>query len=120
MAGRRFQKGRLFLRGKKTPQWIGRWREDIITPDGSVTRIEKSAIWRKGRPSDEATRGPSVGIGFGPSQRAELSSRACCHACRFRRTLENRSVSSAKTVYEACGGIAPESPYPARVGCNES
>lgn len=44
MARRRFQKGRLFLRGKKTPQWIGRWREDIITPDGSVTRIEKSAI----------------------------------------------------------------------------
>jgi integrase len=44
MARRRFQKGRLFLRGKKTPQWIGRWREDTITPDGSVKRIEKSAI----------------------------------------------------------------------------
>jgi integrase len=44
MARRRFQKGRLLLRGKRTPQWIGRWREDVITPDGSVRRIEKSTI----------------------------------------------------------------------------
>ena len=44
MARRRFQKGRLFLRGKKTPAWIGRWREDTITPAGSLTRIEKSAV----------------------------------------------------------------------------
>jgi integrase len=44
MARRRFQKGRLFLRGKRTPQWVGRWREDVITPDGSVRRIEKSMI----------------------------------------------------------------------------
>jgi integrase len=44
MARRRFQRGRLFLSGKRTPQWIGRWREDVITPDGSVRRIEKSTI----------------------------------------------------------------------------
>jgi hypothetical protein len=44
MARRRFQKGRLFLRGKRTPQWVGRWREDVIMPDGSVWRIEKSTI----------------------------------------------------------------------------
>jgi integrase len=44
MARKRFQKGRLLLRGKRTPQWIGRWREDVITPDGSVRRIEKSTI----------------------------------------------------------------------------
>jgi integrase len=44
MARRRFQKGRLLLRGKRTPQWIGRWREDVVTPDGSVRRIEKSTI----------------------------------------------------------------------------
>jgi integrase len=44
MARRRFQKGRLFLRGVRTPQWVGRWREDTITPDGSVTRVEKSVV----------------------------------------------------------------------------
>ena len=44
MARKRFQKGRLFLRGKRTPQWVGRWREDVIMPDGSVRRIEKSTI----------------------------------------------------------------------------
>ncbi len=44
MARRRYQKGRLFLRGKRTPVWVGRWREDIITADGSVKRIEKSTV----------------------------------------------------------------------------
>ncbi len=44
MARRRYQKGRMFLRGKRTPVWVGRWREDIITADGSVKRIEKSTV----------------------------------------------------------------------------
>ena len=44
MARRRYQFGRVFLRGKKCPKWIGRWREDVIQPDGSIRRIERSAI----------------------------------------------------------------------------
>ncbi len=43
MARRRYQKGRLFLRGK-TPVWVGRWREDVVTADGLVKRIEKSTV----------------------------------------------------------------------------
>jgi hypothetical protein len=43
MARRRFQNGRLFLRGKN-PVWIGRWREDVVQADGLVRRIEKSVI----------------------------------------------------------------------------
>ena len=43
LARRRYQKGRLFLRGKKGV-WIGRWREDLINSNGTVTRVEKSAI----------------------------------------------------------------------------
>lgn len=43
LARRRYQKGRLFLRGKN-PVWVGRWREDVINPDGSITRVEKSSI----------------------------------------------------------------------------
>jgi hypothetical protein len=42
MARRRYQFGRVFLRGKKCPKWIGRWREDVIQPDGSIRRIERS------------------------------------------------------------------------------
>lgn len=43
LARKRYQKGRLILRGKKAV-WVGRWREDIRHGDGSVTRVEKSAI----------------------------------------------------------------------------
>lgn len=44
MARRRFQKGRLLLQGKRTPKWVARWREDVVTPEGLVKRIEKSTI----------------------------------------------------------------------------
>ena len=43
MARRRFQKGRVFLRGKKNPVWVGRWREDEIR-DGCIHRIERSEV----------------------------------------------------------------------------
>jgi hypothetical protein len=43
MGRRRYQFGRVFFRGKKYPKWIGRWREDVIQPDGSIRRIERSA-----------------------------------------------------------------------------
>lgn len=44
MARRRYQKGRVFLRGKNHPVWVGRWREDVIREGGTVERIERSAI----------------------------------------------------------------------------
>ena len=44
MARRRYQKGRVFLRGQKERVWVGRWREDMVQIDGSVRRIERSAI----------------------------------------------------------------------------
>jgi integrase len=43
LARRRFQKGRVFLRGKKNPLWVGRWREDVIE-NGEVRRIERSEV----------------------------------------------------------------------------
>jgi integrase len=43
LARRRFQKGRVFLRGKKNPVWVGRWREDVIE-NGSIRRIERSEV----------------------------------------------------------------------------
>lgn len=44
MARRRYQKGRVFLRGRKERVWIGRYREDVIQEDGSVRRVEKAVI----------------------------------------------------------------------------
>jgi len=43
MARRRFQNGCVFLRGKK-PVWVGRYREDIIGPDGQPVRVLKSIV----------------------------------------------------------------------------
>ncbi len=43
LARRRFQKGRVFVRGKKNPVWVGRWREDVIE-DGRIRRIERSEV----------------------------------------------------------------------------
>ncbi len=43
MARRRFQKGRVFLRGKKALVWVGRWREDEIA-DGRIRRVYRSEV----------------------------------------------------------------------------
>ena len=40
MARRRFQNGRVFLRGKK---YVGRWREDVIE-GGQIIRVERSIV----------------------------------------------------------------------------
>jgi integrase len=43
MARRRFQNGCVFLRGKN-PVWVGRYREDVIGPDGHPVRVLKSIV----------------------------------------------------------------------------
>jgi integrase len=53
LARRRFQKGRVFLRGKKNPVWVGRWREDLIE-NGRIRRVERSEVL--GSKSDYPTR----------------------------------------------------------------
>lgn len=44
MARRRYQRGQLFLRGKRNKVWIGRWREDEVQTDGTIKRVHKSEI----------------------------------------------------------------------------
>jgi integrase len=44
MARRRYQRGQLFLRGKKIRVWVGRWREDELTPDGAARRVFRSEV----------------------------------------------------------------------------
>jgi integrase len=54
MARRRYQRGQVFLRGKRCPVWIGRWREDVITQAGVVMRVRKSEVL--GTRKDYATK----------------------------------------------------------------
>lgn len=44
MARRRYQQGQVILRGKRRQVWVGRWREDVVTPDGEVKRVRKSVV----------------------------------------------------------------------------
>ncbi len=44
MARKRYQRGQLFLKGKRQRVWVARWREDIIRPDGSTHRLRKSEV----------------------------------------------------------------------------
>lgn len=43
MARRRYQTGRIFVRGK-LPVFVGRWRADVIQPDGTIRRRERSVV----------------------------------------------------------------------------
>jgi integrase len=53
LARRRYQKGRVILRNKKNPVWVGRWREDVVE-NGQIRRIERSEVL--GSKSDVPTK----------------------------------------------------------------
>jgi integrase len=44
MARRRYQQGGVFLRGKNSPKWIGRYREDVVDEKGIVRRVRHSMV----------------------------------------------------------------------------
>ena len=44
MARRRYQTGCIFKRGKRRKVWVARWREDVIQPDGSRGRMQRSVV----------------------------------------------------------------------------
>ena len=49
MARRRYQRGRVFLRGKRNPVWVRRWREDVIQQDGSVNESSDRKFSRRSK-----------------------------------------------------------------------
>lgn len=44
MARRRYQRGSVFLRGKRDLLWIGRWREDVIGESGQIARVHRNEV----------------------------------------------------------------------------
>jgi hypothetical protein len=44
MARKRYQHGRVFLKGKKEEKWVGRYREDVVEVTGATKRVRRSVI----------------------------------------------------------------------------
>ena len=44
MARRRFQRGSVFVRGKRSPVWVARWRESVIGPNGDEIRVQRKEV----------------------------------------------------------------------------
>jgi hypothetical protein len=44
MARKRYQRGRVFLEGKKKDKWAGRYREDVMEIDGKTRRVRRYVI----------------------------------------------------------------------------
>jgi integrase len=44
MARRRYQRGCLFIRGKKRKMWVARWRESVVQPDGTLGKVLRSEV----------------------------------------------------------------------------
>ena len=44
MPRRRFQRGRLFVRGSRKKVWVGSFREDRLQLDGSIRRVRRSVV----------------------------------------------------------------------------
>jgi integrase len=44
MARKRYQRGRVFLEGKKKDKWAGRYREDVMEIDGKTRRVRRTVI----------------------------------------------------------------------------
>ena len=44
MTRKRYQNGRVFLKGKKEEKWVGRYREDVVEVTGTTKRVRRSVI----------------------------------------------------------------------------
>lgn len=44
LARRRYQCGTIKLSGKKKKVWTLRWREDVVEPDGTITRVRRETV----------------------------------------------------------------------------
>ncbi len=44
MSRRRYQRGTVFLSGSRNPAWVGRYREDVVEPDGRVRRVCRKVV----------------------------------------------------------------------------
>ena len=106
MARRRYQKGRLFLRGTKVRNWIGRWREDMLQTDGTVRRSEKAEVL--GTLAEYPTRklaqralDERLAIINNPAYRARPTATFAEFATRWESTVLPQKARSTQTSYRS-------------------
>lgn len=106
MARRRYQKGRLFLRGSKVKNWIGRWREDMLQTDGTVRRSEKAEVL--GTLAEYPTRklaqralDERLAIVNNPAYRARPTATFAEFATRWETTVLPQKARSTQTSYRS-------------------
>ena len=44
MARRRYQRGTIYIRGKRNPVWVARWRESVSGPNGEEIRVQRKEV----------------------------------------------------------------------------
>jgi hypothetical protein len=109
MARRRFQKGRIFVRGKKRPVFVGRWRADVIQDDGTIVRVERSIVLG---PVSELKTEKMAERSFAPILRgvklSRLSARKIREGFRIRGYMGNTSSHPPKTLERQSCTVSPE------------
>ena len=109
MARKRYQHGRVFLKGKKEEKWVGRYREDVVEITGTTRRVRRSVIL--GTKRELPTKR------LAERRLATILARINCldyrpgRAATFGEFIERwktRSANHTKTILRASGSLAPQ------------
>ena len=106
MTRRRFQRGSIYKKGKRKKVWVARFFEDVIAPDGTLTRIRRSE--RLGTITEIPTRRQAeqllqdrlrllTAANIGPVPRARCGNmprNAGCRKCYLRSNTQPRKITS--------------------------
>ncbi|MFY9561303.1 MAG: tyrosine-type recombinase/integrase [Terriglobales bacterium] len=88
MTRRRFQRGSIYRRGERKKVWIARYCEDVIGPDGALTRIRRSDVL--GAVAEIPTRRQAEQLLAERLRSVNSSEYRPSSACTFRDYVENR------------------------------
>jgi len=85
MARRRYQKGSLLPKSglPKNGLWVGRWREDVIQPDGTIERPPMGGLGHGSGLPDAEARAARLAGPFINHQQSNVQSTADSYVCRL-------------------------------------
>jgi integrase len=88
MTRRRFQRGSIYKKGERKKVWVARYFEDVIAPDGTMTRIRRSE--RLGTITEIPTRRQAEQLLQDRLRLFNSSDYRPSSSCTFREYAENR------------------------------
>jgi len=88
MTRRRFQRGSIYKKGKRKKVWVARFFEDVIAPDGALTRIRRSE--RLGTITEIPTRRQAEQVLLDRLRLFNSSDYRPSSSCTLREYAENR------------------------------